>query len=304
MKKYHIKKICYALLLCLFFSILSQAYYFIAFTKYGPESVAFLIEKPNVEISDEGYAGASMYVFGSMIFLIGGLISSPGVVKSKFLMITLICASLLAAFTSGRSMLVLSIFLGLLMYLLNSIINKKIFMVLVGKFLYFSFFLLGFAILISVFYEYTNINLLSNLNALIDKVASGGEGRDRQSYMLVEGIFEYFGLGAGHGIGVTTYISSDKFPWRYETIWLASIYRVGILGATIYVYPFIVVLLSAGKSLIKGKLNPSERFIYGGFFCSFIASTTNPYIEGFVFQWMYIFPIVYFTASSWIKKDD
>jgi hypothetical protein len=150
--------------------------------------------------------------------------------------------------------------------------------------------------------KFTDLNILLGVEQMFDKLTTrGGEGRNQQSYLFIEGIFENYGLGAGHGIGVS-FAVHDKYPWRYEMIWLASLYRVGFLGAFVYALPFIFVLFSEGRHLIKGKLNSNEKFLYGGLLCSFIATNTNPYIEGYVFQWMFVLPVVYFTLPHKIKQ--
>jgi hypothetical protein len=32
--------------------------------------------------------------------------------------------------------------------------------------------------------------------------------------------------------------------------------------------------------------------MFCGFVCAFLGTNTNPYIEAFVFQWMYVIPLV------------
>lgn len=297
LKEYGISKIASTLVVCLFFAILTEVYYFVAFVKYGPESVTFLVEQPNVDISDDGHSAAVMCVFGSMIFLIGGIISSPEVITSKFWRGILVISSIAAALTSGRSGLILALILGLLVNLVDSVLNRAALMEHGKKIINLIIIFLMFTTILYFFSEYMGINLFLNIDELFFKLANrGGEGRNQQTYMFIDGVLKNYGLGAGHGIGLD-YRVSDRYPWRYEMIWLASLYRVGILGALMYALPFVIVLFSAGRSLIRGHLNSDEKFIFGGFLCSFVASNTNPYIEAFVFQWMYVFPIVYFTTS-------
>jgi hypothetical protein len=77
-------------------------------------------------------------------------------------------------------------------------------------------------------------------------------------------------------------------------VWLASVYRVGVIGAAVYALPFILTLAIGLRALALGRLQRDEMFLYGGFLGAFIASNTNPYVEALVFQWMYVLPTVYF----------
>jgi hypothetical protein len=123
--------------------------------------------------------------------------------------------------------------------------------------------------------------------------SGGGEARSVQASALWTGIIEAHGVGAGHGVGVP-YVRSDQYPWRYELVWVATIFRVGLVGAIVYFLPFAFYIAAAVRSGLHRSLTMEDRFLLGGFLCAFVASGTNPYIESFAFQWMYILPIVWF----------
>ena len=291
-----IKKINLVLLGCLFLGIVSQIYYFLAFINLGPEYVEFLVEEPNVDIT-ERYSGAVMYVFGSMIFLIGGLIASPNMIQNKTIRYILITLAICAAFSSGRSALILAFFIGLILSMCNGITSK--FDSFIENLLNLIILFSSTAICFYIFIEFFDIDFSLSIDILLDKLISrGGDGRNEQSYALINGIIDNnLILGAGHGIGVE-YLVDPIRSWRYELVWLATIYRVGLIGALIYAAPFLFILFKALPLLFRGKLSADERFLLGGYFCSFLASNTNPYIESFIFQWMFILPIFYFLSRN------
>jgi hypothetical protein len=45
--------------------------------------------------------------------------------------------------------------------------------------------------------------------------------------------------------------------------------------------------------LALARLLPARhKFMFCGFVCAFLATNTNPYIEAFILQWMYVIPLV------------
>lgn len=202
--------------------------------------------------------------------------------------------------TSERNALVLSIPSGILSLAVNGAINMR------GDFLsiapirlivFGSLGALGVAAIVLMADYFLGFNLKFSIDNLIQKLTSAGDGvRDAEATSLIRGIIESHRMGVGHGIAATN-IASAQFPWRYEWVWLATIYRVGFLGAAVYAAPFLATLWVGGRRLLAGQLSPQERFLFGGFCAAFNASTTNPYIEGIVFQWMYVLPILYFLSS-------
>ncbi|MCT7061868.1 hypothetical protein, partial [Salmonella enterica] len=86
----------------------SVAVFFYLFLTRGAAAVSFFFEGANVNLA-EGFSGATMHVYGSMIFLCGGFFSSPEVIKHRSLRFSLLAMLLICALTSGRSALILSV---------------------------------------------------------------------------------------------------------------------------------------------------------------------------------------------------
>jgi hypothetical protein len=278
------------------FASLSVLFFYYSFLNYGPESVTFFIEEPNVDTSTEGYVGAAMYVFGSLIFLVGGYVasfSSLTGLKKSYLLLTLF---ILVALMSGRSALILSVLIGLFVNVIAMVANKR--RTIVVHFIRNIFLSICACILLFILLNNLGLEFEKILSPLIEKIsAMGGEGRSQQFSSLLNGIGDNFGFGSGHGIGVE-YKVSDIYPWRYEMVWIATVFRVGVIGAIVYSALFIFVTVSGFWKLLKNKLDENELFIFGGFISAFVASNTNPYIEAFVFQWMFVLPILLFTRNK------
>lgn len=264
--------------------------FFFLFLHYGAESVYFLKENANVNTA-EGYSGANMHVYGSLIFLTGAFFSATDKLKNVLFKIIMLGVLFICAITSGRSALILAAPLGLAIGFLLP--EKKLRAVPAPKKtkLYAVLSIVVGVIIISAF---LHIDLLLIIEMFFDELLSGGgSARSEQSIALIEGAAASYGLGAGHGIGVD-YIRSYDYPWRYESIWLATLHRTGVIGAIIYSLPATIYIFGTLKKSINQGLSSSERFFFGGFICIFLASNTNPYIEAVPFQWMYILPVVAF----------
>ena len=80
-------------------SILSVALFFYLYNVYGPSSVSLFKENANVHLSN-GYAAATMHVYGSLIFITGAFFSALDLRQSKFLKAFLLLGLLVVAFTS------------------------------------------------------------------------------------------------------------------------------------------------------------------------------------------------------------
>lgn len=269
--------------LCCFSTLI----FFYLFERYGASSVYFFIENANLNTND-GYSGATMHVYGSLIFIVGGFFSTPEAIKNKILMVFTLIILALVAIASGRTALIISMFIGFFVFLFFSSggVSLKVrmgFLVL---------FLLVVIVVIYVASTFRGIEISYVMDVTIDKVSSGGGSlRSVQADKLIESFSDSYGLGVGHGVGLD-YIRNNMFPWRYETIWQATLHRVGILGALVYFLPFAFYMGSTFLKFFKQGLTVPERFFLGGFVCVFAASNTNPYIEGFTFQWMYILPVL------------
>jgi hypothetical protein len=67
---------------------------------------------------------------------------------------------------------------------------------------------------------------------------------------------------------------------------------VGLLGTIIYVLPFFLYVAWVIKLALSCRLTPYHKFMFCGFVCAFLGTNTNPYIEAFALQWMYVIPLV------------
>tara|TARA_B100002051_G_scaffold187882_2_gene177885 strand:+ start:2404 stop:3672 length:1269 start_codon:yes stop_codon:yes gene_type:complete len=273
-------------------AIFSQAFYFWAISSHRFSDILFLMAgEPNLDYSNNRVA-AVMFVFGSMTFLYAGLFASPETVRWKPLRLLLLFGSFVSVLTSGRGALVLSIFFGVSIYLVTSvrrtgavrkalILNALVLLVssLVGSYVLLAFY---------------DINVFGPVQDVWGKISSGG-GEGRKSYLplLIEGSADHFFLGAGHGIGVDFSVSED-FPWRYEVVGAADLFRVGILGLLVYASPFLISLRSAFVLNSRRRLDRYEKYLLGALVAEIFIANTNPYIEAVVFQWMFVLPCVYF----------
>ncbi|WP_460837949.1 hypothetical protein [Noviherbaspirillum agri] len=279
-----------------FLAILSVAIFFYLFINFGESAVSIFQQSPNIDMNG-GYVGATMHVYGSLIFFTGGLFTSPSIVKGKFLRFCLLSCLVIVALTSGRSALILAIpvgvVVGMVFYPRQKATKVENFTLGLGWLHLFLFIIFGFVAILS-FIHWSGIDLSLIFGVFLDKLSSGGgDARAEQFAALLEGILSSYGMGHGHGIGVS-YLRNEEFPWRYELVWFATLLRVGILGGIIYIIPFVLYIYKVVSAWWRYELSEMEVFMFGGFICALLASNTNPYIEGFTFQWMYIFPVVHF----------
>ncbi len=70
------------LILLTWLALASVVLFFYAFLTFGKDSVRFLTEDANVNVQG-GFAGASMLVYGSLIFLSGSYFAEPTMVRSR-----------------------------------------------------------------------------------------------------------------------------------------------------------------------------------------------------------------------------
>jgi hypothetical protein len=283
-----------------FAALISICIYFYLFLTDGPDAVKFFIDEANVDISD-GTIGATMFVYGSLIFLAGGLFAAPGVVQSGVLRMVLLCGLGIAAITSGRSALMIAIPIGLAVGSLFGLkfseaapYKSRIKRILTSP-VFYLFVAAGACLLAAVL---LGLDLQKMASDVVDKILSGGgDERSSQTWGLLLGTLSTLGLGAGHGVGISL-IRSEEFPWRYETVWMATIFRAGLIGAFIYALPFFLYIKKFFYLRRKGVLTQFDLFLFSGFVASFIAANTNPYIEAFSFQWMFVFPMVSLALKS------
>lgn len=272
---------------------MSVALFFYLYLRHGAAAVAFFFEGANVNLN-EGFSGATMHVYGSMIFLCGGFFSSPELIKHRSLRIALLGMLFICALTSGRSALILSVPTGFVLgWVLSSrTVGHARSSVLTRTVRYGLPLVIAVVAVLFLVQSYTKISLPVVVNAVTSKLASGGgSARSQMGVSLYNGILENGGLGSGHGVGVS-FVSDPMHPWRYELVWLATLYRVGLLGTIIYVLPFFLYIAWVIRLALSCRLTPQHKFMFCGFVCAFLGTNTNPYIEAFALQWMYVIPLV------------
>lgn len=271
----------------------SVAMFFYLYLTHGAAAVSFFFEGANVNLN-EGFSGATMHVYGSLIFLAGGFFSSPELIRSRLLRLALLAMLLVCALTSGRTALILAVplgwFLGVLLTPRTTVQPHRSSILRIIR--YGVPMAVAVAIALLLLDAYTQISLSKVLDAVTTKLASGGgPARVEMTRSLSAGILANDGLGSGHGVGVG-FISDAEHPWRYELVWLATLYRVGMIGTLVYALPFLLYIVAVIRLAIGRRLPPRHKFMFCGFVCAFLGTNTNPYIEAFVFQWMYVIPLV------------
>ena len=276
-------------------ALLSIVLFFYAYFAFGRESVQFLTEEANINVT-RGFAGATMLVYGSMIFLAGAFFAEPGILKYKIARLVISAAIIAAAATSGRAAFLIAIPIGFAVGTLlrpglaasfsqdsrENVPLLGIVAILIGM-------ALGIFILNAAFVQ---LDLLFIAEVFLEKLSSGG-GTERveQFYALWGGIENSYGLGHGHGIGVS-YLRSDAYPWRYELLPLATILRVGLFGTVVYALPFLAAFVAILRKFRRRPLSPFDIYLAGGLVAALAATFTNPYMESFIFQFMYFLPVV------------
>lgn len=280
----------------------SVAIFFFLYLTRGPDAVSFFSENANVFVGG-GYAGATMHVYGTLIFLAGAFFAAPELVKSKLNRVLLLGAIALAALTSGRTALIFAIPAGLLVGMLVRGFGRRASgetaAPRAGKWLRYLVILLAVVAVVALLdYLLADVDILLIIQSAWEKlITGGGEARSDQTASLWQGIRDTYGLGAGHGIGVTLERNAE-FAWRYENVPLAVLYRAGLFGAAIYALPFIIYLARAAKTTLNGMMTSYDRFMLAGFVAMALAGWTNPYLESFIFQWMFILPLVAFDFAQ------
>ena len=275
-------------------ALLSIVLFFWAYFAFGRDSVKFLTEDANMNVRG-GFAGTTMLVYGSLIFLAGGIFAEPGVLRSRLARLLMPAALIAAAATSGRSAFLIAIAVGFVIGLVlrpglretqQGSVNNLSLLNVIGAL---AAMVMGIVVLNALFAQ---LDLAYIVELFWTKLLSGGGNeRIQQFYALWEGVEDGFGLGRGHGVGVD-YLRSDEFPWRYELLPLATLFKVGVIGLAIYSLPFVLAASRIIKKFQDQSLTRVDIYMAGGLSAALLATFTNPYLESFVFQFMYFLPVV------------
>lgn len=253
----------------------------------------FITADANTQV-DRSMIGARMHMFGAMTFICGAVLAAPDVCRRASTQVILFASLIACAIGSGRSALLVSCAIGLLIYLPHFLADR----LAVWKKVLFVGMLIGIGIIAIDFVSARyGISISSVIRSHYLHISGGGgAARDHQNLALIDGIIRTNGLGAGHGVGVGV-VRSLNFPWRYESIGLATVFRTGVFGLLAYMVPFILAYAVAAKKVARGSFSALDRFYAGGLTAALFAAATNPYIEAFSFQWIYVLPVCYFLNS-------
>jgi hypothetical protein len=251
------------------------------------EILSLIIENPNKTFTESGVVAMRFHVYGSLIFIFSGFWCLYST-SNKLLFATTLILFIIVAVVSGRAALLVAIAIGFVYF---AIVNRKVFFQQLIV-------ILPVVIFITFILQFFNVDLLKTLSEGVSKISDGGGGeRVNQVNALLEGIAENHLLGSGHGVGVN-YLRSYEYPWRYEILPLATIFRVGIIGLLIYSIPFILSIRRYIFLTNKSNTNVYDQFIMIGLIAICITSFTNPYLESFEFQSFYFFGYSYFANRS------
>ena len=279
------------------FGAASVGLFFYLFLNGGPEAVSFFIEPENANVNlVDGYSGATMHVYGTLLFMSSAMFAMLAVGEMGTKLLITLGILVVVAVTSGRSALMLSVPVGLV---LGALLRPGIHGQRAGTIAWALGKQVGIAVLAGIVFivllsSFTEVDVLYIIGGFWEELSGGGGSeRTNQANALFDGIISSFGIGAGHGIGVN-YIRSEMYPWRYEIVLLATIYRVGFAGALVYAWPFIRYGWGVFEVWKRHRLTNFDVFLFTGCASAFIAAATNPYIEGYTFHWMYVLPLTIF----------
>lgn len=264
-----------------FLCCLSVALYFYFFLTYGAETVTFFNEKHANVNTSEGYVGASMNVYGSLIFLCGAFFSAPEVIKNSMVRIVLLGSLAICALTSGRSALIGSVFIGAFLNFCFSYsarhsaqrrLRSPAVALVTGA--------IGVSIAFLLLVMLTEASLGVILGKFFEELfAGGGDVRTEQTAALLQATIESYGLGSGHGIGIKL-IRSNEYPWRYESVWFATLFRVGLIGSLVYLAPIVFYLYRVFLLIKARDLTRRQVYVFRLCLCLYLGKHQSLYRSG------------------------
>lgn len=273
-----------------FFSFLS---FFVVFALYflmlnGYNYAEYFIEDPNID--SNYFLGFTLHVFGNLIFFAAGIFVLPDIFKNKILEFLYVILFVMVTLISGRTALLMSISLGLMILLLRYVGERKYKI----SALYVSSFVLILLILAYYTMNYLNYSFLDYMQSeTFDKLKQlGGEERTSQTALMLSKIINNpWGVGFNN-IGIER---NFERSFKYEVLILATILRFGIV-----VFVFILVsLIPVFSNFFRfTTLSVYQKFFLIGLVSIIVFSFTNPYLESFSFQWMFFCPLVFLCDFS------
>jgi hypothetical protein len=247
--------------------------------------IKYFIEFPNID-SNSGL-GFTLHVYGNLAFFSIAMMPSMFFIKNNVLKVLYVFLFLIAALLSGRTALIVCVLLGLCLF----VVYYKRFSFNLRKILIIG----ATSVLLSQiaydqFTKYFDVNIIDDISSEhISKIQeSGGEERAIQTDQILKQFYNY---PLGSGFVTLKIVRNELKTFDYEVLIVAVLMRFGIIT-------FLILLISIGTNfshlfLKKRLINSNERdFFILGFFAIILVSFTNPYLESFCFQWMFIGPIV------------
>jgi len=139
----------------------------------------------------------------------------------------------------------------------------------------------------------TDLNWANIVDDHVSKfISRGGDERPEQRQELISEFLDAPIFGKGHGMTTAVLRDTEK-PWRYELLYEATLFRVGLLGFLATFLPIVWMLVRLTLHSMAFKSDKLGIAIYIGALAAFIGSGTNPYYEAIDFQWMVMLPIAY-----------
>ncbi len=247
--------------------------------------IKYFIKSPNID-SNSGF-GFTLHVYGSLAFFSLAMMPSMFYIKSNVLKVLYIFILVLAAILSGRTALLLTVALGLglfVFYLSRFSFDYRKLLIVGATSVVLS--LLAY----EQYLENFDVSIIEVFrNDHIDKIReSGGEQRVSQSELILS---QFYKNPLGNGFVTLAILRNDIKSFQYEVLITAILMRFGIIT---FLVICISILTNFSYLLIRRRLiNKNKRdFLLLGFMAIILLSFTNPYLESFCFQWMFIGPIV------------
>jgi hypothetical protein len=260
----------------IFYTMMSLGY--VSFVKY------FIIA-PNID-QNTGL-GFTLHVYGSLIFFAASIIPSLFFIKNGLLRIIYVFSFIIAAVLSGRTALILFLFLGLstiFLYLKKIKFNParilvSVFIIIVlGNFI-FSKFSSNFDVDIVKFITEKHLGKIKD---------GGGSERSEQTRQILN---QFYKNPVGSGFVSLTIKRNELKTYNYEVLILTTLMRFGFISVLFIILSLFINFGYIIKNKLLIKVQTIDFFVFG-FFAIIISSFTNPYLESFCFQWMFFGPVV------------
>ena len=128
------------------------------------------------------------------------------------------------------------------------------------------------------------------------------EPRKLQAQSLVDGWMENPILG--HGAGINASVVRSNIPGTYELSYLAMLFERGIIGMSLFIIQYILLMYWSIKALNKGKIHSIYTIsLIVSVNLFLIANATNPYLGAFDYMWFLFLLLVVVRISNEEKYE-